>query len=639
MAVETLDKLQNIIARARTLGDARGGDLIRSQKWNDLVSLVVELAQEVAADRRNTAVPPHEHPDQVKLTWLDPQVRALIEKGPLSDPKIKTRFFDLERDVQKLSTDMGGFQQTVFDARDRLTELTTKELIRDSAFNDVSLLVGSLADRRDEVFELRKTLGSITERVNIAVDASSRFVIDDKPADLNEINRRLQSVEELRTRLTTTTGALLDAGEFDRRLITLQNNLVTKEQLDTVVKQRTSVDVPEDTLNTIRDNVLVQVREETRSTIDKFAGDIRSETDRRLGAVSTSIPNSVREILQDQLAANVNPRFQAIEGAAQTLATRFTTLDTTTRSLDTRFTALDATAKTFETRIATVETTGRSVETRVGAVETSQRDLGTRVGAVETTATGLGTRFTAVEDIARAADSRVTAIDNTTRALTTRITGLETTANALLPRVTGIENATTALAPRVTSLETATRAFEPRFVNIETAARGLTTRVGTVENTAGAFGGRIGAVETAVAGFEPRIGAVADTARVLTARVTAAETTATGLADRVTGVETTTRTLEPRFAAIETAARTVTARLATVEGAVRLFPRPGGDIDISIGRLEPRVAAIETTIQEVMAKQETVMESVLDQARKAAREELATPEFELTVAKIVKRTK
>jgi chromosome segregation ATPase len=649
MAVETFDKLQNIVMRVKALGDARGGDLIRAQKWNDLVQLVVELAQEVAAGRNSQTVAPHEHPDQVKINWLDPQVRTLLERGPLADPRATTDIFDLKRNIDRLNADMGTFRQTVTEARDRLTELTTRELVRDAAVNDVQLLAGSLGARRDDLLELRTTLGSISERVNAAVAASSNLVVEGKPADLEDLNRRLKSVEQLRVSLTTTSGALLDAGEFDRRLSTLRNSLVTKEQLDAVVRQRPPVTLPADTVVTLKNDLLVQIREDAKGTLTAVASEALAKTNERLLAVDKQISQTVQENLQGQLQAAINPRFSDLENTAKTLNTQLTTLTATAQTLDTRVGGVETMTKGFDPRFEGLDKVTKTLDTRVGGVETFSKGFEPRVAAVESSVKASDGRVALLDSTVKAVDARGALVDASVKALDSRVGTIDTATKTFDTRVATIESGTRSLTTRIAAIEPRIAVFEPRIGAVETATTTLTTRVAGVETTTRALDPRVAVVESSVRTIDTRAGQIDGAVRALDARVGTIDTTTKTFDTRVTTIESGTRALttrlgaiEPRIGVVETIVKALPPRLGNLEIHGQTIQTRVEAVETMTRDLEPRVIAVETShdkaVDAIRAEAIAgVQASLTDEAKRAARTEISSPQFQKTLKQMAKR--
>ncbi len=456
-----LDRVQALVKRLNALGSAQRGDLILAQQWNDLVGLVVELAQSMLDANAGDRVPPHEHPDQVSMTWLSPTVRSLLEKGPLADPKATTRVTDVEGRVRAVTADLDKLRGTIEGARDRLTELATRDLVREADANEVRLVVGALSERRDDVLEVRKTLGSISEKVDKAVEASSRLVIDGQPADLNALNARIVGVEELRDRLRTTTGDLLDAAEFEKRLATLRNSLVTQEQLETAFKNRPSQLDP-NTLDGLRGELLVQVRDETRSTLATLSGEIRGETEARLGGVDALVEQRIQERVGAAVGVEITKLRGENKDADQTLlsaARAFTQSEVAAATTTLRgevgalIGAVDADVKTRipDELAALLPDALAPLEAAVNAARTDAAAVVTKLGDLSNTLTQARAR---IEQVALAGTAAVAATRTellgematrdaaTRKEVDKRILEVE---GRLNPRLTGFDNRFSAL--------------------------------------------------------------------------------------------------------------------------------------------------------------------------------------------------
>jgi hypothetical protein len=456
-----LDRVQALVKRLNALGSAQRGDLILAQQWNDLIGLVVELAQSMLDANAGDRVPPHEHPDQVSMTWLSPTVRSLLEKGPLADPKATTRVNDVEGRVRAVAADLDKLRGTIGSARDRLTELATRDLVREADANEVRLVVGALSERRDDVLEVRRTLGSISEKVDKAVEASSRLVIDGQPADLNALNARIAGVEELRDRLRTTTGDLLDAAELEKRLATLRNSLVTQEQLETAFKNR-PVQLDPNALDGLRGDLLVQVREETKSTLATLSGEIRGETEAKLGGVDALVEQRIQERVGAVVGVEITKLRGENKDADQTLlntARAFTQSEVATATTTLRgevgalIGAVDADVKTrIPAELASLLPDALApLQAAVNAARTDAAAVVTKLGDLSNTLTQARAR---IEQVALAGTAAATAVRTellgeiatrdaaTRKEVDKRILEVE---GRLNPRLTGFDNRFTAL--------------------------------------------------------------------------------------------------------------------------------------------------------------------------------------------------
>jgi hypothetical protein len=302
-AAET-DRLQSVVARLQTLGNVQRGDLVTAQRWNDLVSVVTSLAQMMLEMRDDRAVPPHEHPDQVKLSWLDPALRGLVEKGPTEPVK----WIEVDHRVAVLEKEVGTVHTAASDARDRLAEISTRELVRDASISEVRRVVETIDRRKDEVADLRKTFDSIHAKVGTAIEASTRFVIGGQPVDMDALDRRIKAVEELRTSVqTSVTG-------FDTRITDLQRSAVTQAQLDEAV--RTHVNVSPEQIAGIETNVKTSLRTEFDASLAEVGTKIGRTVDERLAGVDST----VKQRIEERLPAAIGPAVDAVKAQIDTTA-------------------------------------------------------------------------------------------------------------------------------------------------------------------------------------------------------------------------------------------------------------------------------------------------------------------------------
>lgn len=406
--VAEIDRIEALKKRLFALGKARRGDLILAQQWNDLVDVVTVLADEILASGVGDHVPPHEHPDQVKVSWLSPTLRSLFEKGPLADPGAVNRVNEVEGRVRAVTGDLDKLRETLNVARDRVTELSTRDLVRESEASEVRLMVGSLSERRDDVLELRKTLGSISEKVDKAVEASSKLVIGGQPVDMNVLDKRIADVEAFREGFRGPGRVLLDAVQFETRLATLQNKLVTQEQLEKALKDRpTELDASQ--LAAIRDDISVTLREETQSTLNTLSTEIRAETAAQLADVDTRIVQRIDE----RVPAAVGVEIDKVRG--ENKSANDATLASAQEAIDRAVAALsDSVLGTLTAQIAAVrgEVQGRittelatqlpaaiaPLQAAVNAARAEATTIAARLGELSTTLTQARAR---IEEVSR----------------------------------------------------------------------------------------------------------------------------------------------------------------------------------------------------------------------------------------------
>lgn len=296
-SVAELDRIQGLVAGLKALGNVQRGDVIRAQQWNDLVSIVTSVVQSLLAAQPQ-AVPPHEHPDQVKLSWLDPNVRGLVEKGSLSDPASVSRFIELSDRVSRLEKQVEALRGDTSHVRDRFAELSTRELVRDANIHETRRLVEVIDRREDAVTELRKSLDSIQGKVDLAVRASSSLTVGGQPVDMEKLEQRIRGVEELKTSVTTRVDA------FETRITDIHKVTVTQAQLDEALKKH-KANLPADVVTGIRDTVTTQLRNELTTSLGTVRGEVTAEVDRKLAAVDATVVQRIDERVPAAVGAEV----------------------------------------------------------------------------------------------------------------------------------------------------------------------------------------------------------------------------------------------------------------------------------------------------------------------------------------------
>jgi predicted flap endonuclease-1-like 5' DNA nuclease len=316
--VAELERLDALVSRLVPLANVRRGAPVRAQDWNDLVGVVIEVARVVLAEERQGIVAPHEHADQVKMAWLDPQLRAVVERGPLADPAAVARVTNMERRLERLTNRIDDVDSGAKEAHDRAMAVSTRDLVRESQVTAMRRTVEGLADARDSVLELRGSLRSIEVDVRQAVDVGQRLVVDGQPVDMAAWDQRLRGLEELRTRLTMPNGELLDAGALERRLVELTNTLVTEEELDEAFASRPIV-VPPDELASLQEEIRAALTGQLEASLARLAGEIRAETGEKLANVDARIARGVSDAVPgivESVQGSLRPEIsRAVEGA------------------------------------------------------------------------------------------------------------------------------------------------------------------------------------------------------------------------------------------------------------------------------------------------------------------------------------
>ncbi len=297
--VADLERLRALNERLTPLANATQGELIRAEDWNTLVGAVSEIARVVLAEDREAAPAAHEHPDQVTSGWLDPRLRALIERGPLSDPAAEARLQALEQRVDRLQARVEALFGSVGEVRDRVTDVTTRDLVRQSEVVNVRRVVEGLGDSRESVRELRETLGVLQRDVSTAVTIGQRLTVNGQPIDFNDFDLRLRQADDLRARLTGPDGGLLDANALENRLTQLTNTLVTQETLDQAL-ETVRRDISPGELADLEGRLGNRLTEQVNTSFATFSDQLRAENNTRFaeidGRVASRISDSIPSI-------------------------------------------------------------------------------------------------------------------------------------------------------------------------------------------------------------------------------------------------------------------------------------------------------------------------------------------------------
>ncbi len=320
--VAELERLEALAARLTPLASRTRGELILAEDWNVVVGALIEVARAVLAEEREGLVPPHDHPDQVGTGWLDPNLRALLERGPMADPAAMARLSELERRLGNLRSRIDEMNEGVKEARDRVTDVATRDLTRQADITSVRRMVEGLSDSRDDVRGLRETLRSIQENVRLAVEVGSGLQVDGEPVDMEAWTGRLRELESFRERLRTPSGELLDAGALENRLTELTNTLVTEDELDAALESRPGRILPEQ-LEALEEKLRAALISDFETSMNRLADEIRTETSQRLAEVDALVARAVSDALPDvekSVLSTVRPEISAaVQGGLGTV--------------------------------------------------------------------------------------------------------------------------------------------------------------------------------------------------------------------------------------------------------------------------------------------------------------------------------
>lgn len=406
--VADLERLSALTSRLNPLGKAAQGEIIRAEDWNMLVGAVVEIARAVLAEERQVTPAPHEHPDQVTVGWLDPKLRALIERGPLSDPAAMTRLSTLETKVDRLAARIEEIAGKVSDVRDSVTDVTTRDLTRQAEITNVRRVVEGLDDSRESVRELRETLGALQKDVTTAVNVGQLLTVNGQPVDMTDLVMRVNQADELRESLRGPDGAIFNAQAFENRLTQLTNTLVTQDVLDAALDTVRGGISPEQ-LATIEGNLRNEMLVQVNTSVDTLGNELRAETNSRFAEVdgiiatrlSDAMPNittSVLNTVRPEIATAVNDSRLETEAAFDqrlnqtsfTLTTDYTQRidnveSSVAKQVDNRLEErLPQELAAVNKRITTIERDMEPVNERLFKLEDGLEDVRGRIGGFST---------------------------------------------------------------------------------------------------------------------------------------------------------------------------------------------------------------------------------------------------------------
>lgn len=397
--VPELQQLAGLVKQLAPLANKERGELIRAQEWNTLVGAVIEVAGAVLARDKQNVVPPHEHVEQVTLAWLDPRLRALVERGPLTDPAAVSRVTQIEQRVTGFSNRIEELNGSLQQVKDNVTKVSANDLKRESDITTVQRTMGGLADSRQEVLAVRETLQSVQRDVQAAIKVGSNLTINGQPANLQALADRVNGVERLTTGLTSPTGQVFTAAGLEQRLTQLTNTVVTQEQLDNTLRTR-PVQISPEQIQAVQDKVKSDLKTDFDTAATKLGSDIRNETTQRLAQVDSLISRSVSDALpavKDAVLGTIRPEITAAVGKSAAESQAFTEkrVNETSSALlanvgkqitDTQASITPAVKAEFD----------RQVPATLGAIQTDLASLKGRLGATEGRLTDDEARLTAV---------------------------------------------------------------------------------------------------------------------------------------------------------------------------------------------------------------------------------------------------
>lgn len=390
--VAELERLQALVGQLTSLSTKQRGELIAAGDWNVVVGALIEVARATLADEPSFATPPHEHPDQVAIGWLDPRVRQLLTGGGVKDPAVDTEFAKLRRDLSSLRGRVDGVGAEVTATRQRVESVATNDLVRAADVSRLNRKLLGADDGRGDIADLRGTLRTLETEVARAVEVGAQLEVNGQTVDMAALVGRVTSVEELRNRLTRPDGQLLDATAFEIRLQELQTSLVTEDDLtEAIAAVRTEIDTGGFDLDAVLEQARGAGRETATFAVATAVADLQSSISSRFADIEGSVPGLV-----EQATASVADDVVATTRADITTAVH--DLDTSVRSdlgalIDERSAA--ATRLVEERLAALPDLVGGQVAQQLGSrLEGALADVTGRIDAVQASVSALDGRIT-----------------------------------------------------------------------------------------------------------------------------------------------------------------------------------------------------------------------------------------------------
>ncbi|NTU47783.1 MAG: hypothetical protein HGA84_02105 [Syntrophobacteraceae bacterium] len=315
-----LERLDALTRRLTVLAQVERGQLIRAEDWNAVVGALIEVARAVLAEVREGAVPDHEHTDQVTVGWLDPRLRALMEKGPLSEPSAVARVDGVDRRVGQALLRMTNLEDTLREVRTISSDVAARDVKRETDLNTLRRSVQGIPDAREDVLTLRDTLQNIQKDVRTAIEVGTSLRVNGAPFDAQAFADRVRDLESVKERLSAPDGTLFDAGALERRLAALINTFVTQEQLDTALEDR-GLELSADQFAILEERVANGVSQRFDQNLASSMGTLRGEMTARFAEIDATVSRAVSDATKamgDALLQTVRNDIQGAVSASRT---------------------------------------------------------------------------------------------------------------------------------------------------------------------------------------------------------------------------------------------------------------------------------------------------------------------------------
>lgn len=392
---QDLDRLRALLGQLATLGGARRGELIRAEDWNLLVGALADVARAVLAADAQPVVPDHEHLDQVADAWLTPALRDLLQRGPLADPAMQQRLTAIEQALRRLQAGSDGTRNGLDEFRNRLTDVASRDLERQSALTTLRRQLDAVADPRPELQSVRNALGAVQRDLVTVQRAAASLTVGDQVLDAGALVGRIGELEALRERLRLANGELLDAATIERRLAEVTTRTVNRDQLQQALDGHVFQLSDQQTVS-LEDRIGTRLLEATNGRLDGFRTELETRVTTRLedigglvqGRVADALPG-LEAALEATLGDRIDGARTAAIDAAQMAAQR--AIDASAATLrgdvDRRLVGLQAELGTLlQTQVTRSVAEGlATIDSRLQGATTRLDGLGSRIAALADT--------------------------------------------------------------------------------------------------------------------------------------------------------------------------------------------------------------------------------------------------------------
>jgi hypothetical protein len=386
--VEALARLTAILGRLAPLAQAQPGQPIEAARWNTLVEGVLELVRAVLEqDSGETTVPPHAHLEEVRLNWLQADLRQAFERGGLSDPSGGGKSQETDAALRRAATRLDALEAQTATVRERMVALATNDAVRgDEVIRLRRASEAGGAGTADQITGLRRSLDSLSVDAKQAAVAAQALSVDGQPVEIAKLLGRVGDLEVLRDGLRMTDNQLVSAAQIERRFAELEARTVTNDELDAALKDRASTLSDADRQG-LRDGVRADVRGDLTADLSALETRLRNDTATQVAGFDALVGRRLAEAtpaLRDSILADAS----AAQAAAGDTLRRDVTASTTARidALSTLLDArLDARQAALDARVATeaAAAVDRGLAPRLATVQAAIDALGARIGGSE----------------------------------------------------------------------------------------------------------------------------------------------------------------------------------------------------------------------------------------------------------------